>query len=242
MRAASIKSDELLLRQRLFRMNHLQPYQNRAHAARQLARELQGVVHDPAAIVLSLPRGGVPIGSIVASAMKLPLDILLVRKIGMPGNEEYAIGAIGGDGVRVLQQAEVAACHLPQSTLDVLCEAAQRELQRRDLHYRRERAPLALGGRTVILVDDGIATGASMRAAVEVVRAQQPACVIAAAPVGAPATCQALLDHVDMLVCPLQPPSFNAVGQWYGDFRQTDDEEVVHLLETAWGQQKIAIA
>ncbi|QYF96146.1 phosphoribosyltransferase [Massilia sp. PAMC28688] len=213
------------------------PYKHRAHAGRQLARALRAITPGPDALVLALPRGGVPVAFAVASELKLPLDIMVVRKVGMPGHEEYAIGAIGSDGVRVLQRDIINDRQIPPERLDALCAAALHELHRRERLYRGQRPPPQLAGRTVILVDDGIATGSSMRAACEVARAGHPARLILAAPVGAPDTCAALAREADALVCPLQPPRFRAVGQWYQRFDQTSDEEVARLLEQAWRHQ-----
>lgn len=210
------------------------PYRNRAHAGRQLARALRGQLHEEDAIVLALPRGGVPVAHAVAAGLHLPLDILLVRKLGMPGHEEFAVGAIGSGGVRVLRKDVVKAAGIDAATLAAMCDTATRELNRRDRHYRGGRPPPPLAQRTVILVDDGIATGASMRAAIAVARASGPARLIVAAPVGAPDTCAALARLVDQLVCPLQPPRFHAVGQWYRQFDQTSDEEVIELLTDTW--------
>lgn len=210
------------------------PYRNRAHAGRQLARPLRDALRGDDAIVLALPRGGVPVAHAVAAGLHLPLDILLVRKIGMPGHEEFAIGAIGSGGVRVLQNDVVQAAGISATTLATLCDAATHELNRRERRYRAARPPPALFRRTVILVDDGIATGASMRAAIAVARASEPARLIVAAPVGAPDSCAALAPLADQLVCPLQPPRFQAVGQWYKQFDQTSDDEVIDLLTDAW--------
>lgn len=210
------------------------PYKNRAHAGRQLARALRAAEPGPDALVLALPRGGVPVAFAVANDLRLPLDVMVVRKVGMPGHEEYAIGAIGSDGVRVLQRDIIDDNGLSPELLDALCDAALHELQRRERRYRGDRPPLQLAGRTIILVDDGIATGSSMRAALEVARAGRPARIIVAAPVGAPDSCEALAREADELVCPLQPPRFHAVGNWYQRFDQTSDEEVIKLLTAAW--------
>ncbi len=215
-------------------MNQAKPYKDRVQAGKQLAKALRSVVHEPGALVLALPRGGVPVAHAVADALHLPLDIMLVRKIGMPGQEEYAIGALGAGGVTVLRRDVIEEHHISESQIEVLCDGARRELQRRQRHYRGSRAPPELAGRTLILVDDGIATGASMRAALEIARAGQAGRIIVAAPVGAPDTCEALRPYADELICPLQPASFSAVGQWYRHFDQTSDDEVVDLLTLAW--------
>lgn len=216
-------------------MSAYPPYRHRVHAGRQLAKALRAELSDGEdAIVLALPRGGVPVAYAVAAGLHLPLDILLVRKIGMPGHEEYAIGAVGSGGVQVVQRDVLEAAGIDSATLEALCDTATRELDRRERHYRGARPPPDLCRRTVILVDDGIATGASMRAAIAVARASDPARLIVAAPVGAPDSCAALAPLADLLVCPLQPPRFHAVGQWYRQFDQTSDEEVVGLLTDAW--------
>ena len=215
-------------------MSYLKPYKDRAHAGKKLARALQAEVDDPQALVLALPRGGVPVGAALAGALGLALDILLVRKIGMPGHEEYAIGAVGSGGVTVLERHAVQESGLAPEAIDALCASALQELTRRARHYRGARPWPVLRGRTVVLVDDGIATGASMRAALEVVSAGEPGRVVIAAPVGAPDSCAALAPLADALVCPLQPPHFHAVGRWYRQFEQTADDEVVDLLIQAW--------
>lgn len=215
-------------------MSYLKPYKDRTHAGKLLARALRSEVDDPHALVLALPRGGVPVGAAVAAVLGLQLDILLVRKIGMPGHEEYAIGAVGSGGVTVLERHAVQESGLPQEAIEALCAAAMGELTRRERHYRGGRPWPDVRGRTVVLVDDGIATGASMRAALEVVSAGEPGRIIIAAPVGAPDSCAALAPLAAALVCPLQPPRFHAVGQWYRQFEQMGDDEVVDLLTLAW--------
>lgn len=214
-------------------------YRDRTQAGRQLARLLRPHADDPGAIVLALPRGGVPVAYEIAHALHLPLDLLVVRKLGMPGHEEFAIGAIGSGGVRVLQDDVIDACGLAADAVSAVCQVANRELARREALYRGARPLPALAGRTVIVVDDGIATGSTMRAAVEVVRAQHAARVIVAAPVGAPDTCAALAEFADALVCPLQPPGFMSVGQWYKEFDQTSDEEVLSLVSRAWREHDV---
>ncbi len=215
-------------------MDSAKPFRNRAQAGHQLARALLQYRHDPNAVVLALPRGGVPVGLAVSRALGIALDIVLVRKLGLPGHEEYAMGAVGSAGVRVIEPAIVREFGITTEALEAVCARELAELARRERIFRGARAPLQLQGRTVILVDDGLATGASMRAAIAVAYAADPAMVIAAAPVGAPDTCAALLPEVDRLVVPLQPARFRAVGRWYRDFDQTSDEEVQALLALAW--------
>jgi predicted phosphoribosyltransferase len=205
-------------------MSMIKPFRNRIHAGKQLALALRDYAYDPGAIVLALPRGGVPVGFAVAQALGLALDILLVRKLGMPGHEEFAIGAVASGGVRVLQRDLVHDVGISAAALEAMCARQMAELERRERLYRGARPPPPLAGHTVILVDDGLATGSSMRAARTVV----------GVPVGAADTCIALEPEVDELVCPLQPPGFRAVGQWYRHFDQTTDDEVIDLLAQAW--------
>jgi len=215
-------------------MLHHEAYKDRTHAGRQLARSLRHYAgqHDP--IVLGLPRGGVPVAFEVARALDAELDVLLVRKLGMPHHEEYAMGAIGSGGVRVLQPGVPGLMGVTQEQVDQVTAREQAELERRDRLYRGGRPPPRLAGRCVILVDDGIATGATMLAAVRVVRRQGAARLVVAAPVGAPDSVAALEREADEVVCPLAPPRFHAVGQYYRTFGQTDDEEVQDLLARAW--------
>ena len=215
-------------------MNSAQPYRNRAHAGRQLARALAPHALGGAALVLALPRGGVPVGFAVARALGFALDILMVRKLGLPGHEEFAMGAIGSGGVCVVQPAILREFGVSQAALEAVCARELAELERRERVFRGARPAPPVRGRRVILVDDGLATGATMRAAIAVARAASPASVVAAAPVGAPDTCAALTAEVDALVCPLQPALFRAIGRWYRDFGQTTDGEVQELLARAW--------
>jgi putative phosphoribosyl transferase len=180
--------------------------------------------------VLALPRGGVPVAFEVAESLGAPLDIFLVRKLGMPGHPEYAMGAIASGGVRVLSEDVVRAYGIPPSAIDTIARKEQQELERREREYRRGTALTDLRGRTVILVDDGLATGSTMRAAVEAVRQLGPSRVVVAVPVGSPSTCQEFADVTDETVCARTPEPFSAVGQWYLDFSQTTDDEVQTLL------------
>jgi putative phosphoribosyl transferase len=182
-------------------------------------------------VVLALPRGGVPVAFEVAEALAAPLDIFIVRKLGMPGHRELAMGAIASGGVRVLNDDVVRAYAIPQQAIDVVAREEEAELIRREREYRRGTPAPHLGGKTVILVDDGLATGSTMRAAVEAVRQHGPARVIVAVPVGAPSTCQEFADVTDETVCARMPEPFFAVGQWYVDFAQTTDDEVRSLLQ-----------
>jgi putative phosphoribosyl transferase len=208
-------------------------FQDRRDAGRQLAARLQGYASDPNVLVLGLPRGGVPVGFEVARGLQAPLDVFLVRKIGVPGQEELAMGAVATGGVRVLNQGIVQALDIPAEALDLMTERARNELARREHLYRGERGAPDMRGRTVIVVDDGLATGSSMRAAVAALRQQQPARIVVAVPVAAASTCDDLRDQVDQVVCLLTPDPFHAVGLWYQDFSQTTDEEIRDLLDQA---------
>jgi len=211
----------------------MEPYRDRVEAGRVLARELKAYARDPDALVLGLPRGGVPVAWEVARALGLPLGIFLVRKLGVPGFRELAMGALASGGVRVLNEEVLQAYGIGARDLEAVTEAERKELDRRERAYRGGRPPLALAGRTVILVDDGLATGATMKAAIEAIRGLKPARIVVAVPVAPPDTCADLEDRVDALVCPLRPPGFSAIGQWYRDFDQTTDGEVRSLLEHA---------
>ncbi len=214
------------------------PFKNRAHAAKHLAAALQDYAHDASAIVLALPRGGVPVGYTVAQALGLPLDVLLVRKLGMPGHEEFAVGAVASGDIRVIQRDVLRYAGIDAATLEAICTRELAEVARRERRYRGARPAPLLAGRTVILVDDGLATGSTMRAAIAVARAQSPARTIVAVPVGAADTCAILTPEVDQLVCLRRPRSFRAVSQWYRQFEQTTDDEVIDLLAQAWREQE----
>jgi predicted phosphoribosyltransferase len=207
-------------------------FQNRAEAGRLLAAKLENCAGQAGLIVLGLPRGGVPVAFEVASKLKAPLDVFLVRKLGLPGHEELALGAVASGGVCVFNDSLVKSCDIPRRVLDEIVQRERKELERREQAYRRGPPP-NLRGRTVILVDDGLATGASMRAAARAAREQQPAQIIAAAPVAARETLEQLRREVDAAVCVHAPEDFSAVGEWYDDFKQTTDEEVRELLEKA---------
>lgn len=214
-----------------------QLFNDRRDAGRQLATRLSGYAHRNDVTVLALPRGGVPVGYEVAEALQAPLDAFIVRKLGMPGHEEYAIGAIASGGVRVLNERAVQLLGLKPAEVESVVRVELGELERREQLYRAGRGRPAVGGRTVIVVDDGLATGATMRAAIKALgalgAADAPARIVVAVPVGAAATCEALRREVDELVCVLTPLEFSSVGQWYEDFAQTDDAEVGALLEQA---------
>lgn len=183
--------------------------------------------------MLALPRGGVPVAYEVARSLHAPLDVFLVRKLGLPGYPELAMGAIASGGLRILNDDIVAWQHIAPDVIDRVAAEEQAELERRERAYRGGAPPMALRDRVVVLVDDGLATGASMRAAVGAVRQQQPARVVVAVPVGSPDTCRELAASVDEVVCARMPQQFSAVGKWYRDFSQTSDAEVRELLERA---------
>jgi predicted phosphoribosyltransferase len=208
-------------------------FRDRAEAGRLLARELSAYAGRTDVLVLALPRGGVPVAFEVARALGAPLDVFVVRKLGVPGHEELAMGAIAPGGVCVVNEALVRRLRIPEGTLDEVATAETRELERRERLYRGGRPPVDVRGRTVILVDDGLATGATMHAAVRALRTQGPAAVVVAAPVGAPETCAALSGPADDCVCVLRPRDLRGVALWYEDFTQTEDAEVSALLERA---------
>ncbi len=219
-------------------MTTLKPFKNRVHAGKQLALALHDYAHKSDAIVLALPRGGVPVGFAVAQSLGLALDILLVRKLGMPGQEEFAVGAVGSGGIRVLQREWVLQAGINADTLEAMCAREQAEIARRERHYRGARPSPQLAGRTVILVDDGLATGSTMRAAIAVAQTCEPARIVVAVPVGAADSCAALEPEVDQLICLIRPTVFRAVSQWYRQFDQTCDDEVIDLLARAWREQE----
>ncbi|MGI8806696.1 MAG: phosphoribosyltransferase [Acidimicrobiales bacterium] len=207
-------------------------FRDRVDAGRILAARLGHLAGRGDLLVLALPRGGVPVAHEVAQALDAPLDVLLVRKLGVPGQPELAMGAIAGGGVRVLHQAVVDALGLTAGAIDAVAQREGAELARREQAYRGGRPPLHLAGRTVVLVDDGLATGSTMRAAVASVRAQLAGRIVVAVPVGARETCEALAGEADEVVCAHMPRSFVAVGQWYDDFSPTNDDQIRALL--AW--------
>jgi putative phosphoribosyl transferase len=213
-------------------------YQDRSAAGRRLAERLMAYAHRSDAVVLALPRGGVPVAFEIAVALNAPLDVFLVRKLGVPGHEELAMGAIAAGGVRVLNTEVVRLLHISDAIIEAVAAQEQQELERRARHYRAGRPALDVRGCTVILVDDGLATGATMRAAVAALRQQQPARIIIAVPVAASVTCDELRAEVDEIVCAATPEPFYAVGLWYEDFSQTTDAEVRDLL--AWAAERQA--
>jgi len=183
--------------------------------------------------VLALPRGGVPVAFEVAQALHAPLDVFIVRKLGVPGHEELAMGAMASGGALVLNTEVVEQLRIPQSAIDAAIQREAEELRRREMLYRNDRPLTELKSRIVILVDDGLATGSTMRAAIAAIRQHEASRIIVAVPVGAPDTVASLAKEADEIVCPLTPPRFQAVGQWYSHFEQTTDEEVRDLLARA---------
>jgi putative phosphoribosyl transferase len=208
-------------------------YRDRIDAGKRLATLLSAYANRPDVVVLALPRGGVPVAFEVANALRAPLDIFLVRKLGAPGQKELAMGAIATGGVRVLNEDVVEYLRIPDEVIDEIAADELHELERRERAYRGDRPAPDVRGKTVILVDDGLATGSTMRAAAAALRQQKPARTIVAVPVSAPQTCDEYRMGVDEIVCGVVPEPFHAVGQWYKDFSQTTDEEVSNLLEQA---------
>jgi putative phosphoribosyl transferase len=208
-------------------------FRDRTEAGKVLARDLSRYANRSEVLVLALPRGGVPVGFEVAKYLKAPLDIFLVRKLGVPGHEELALGAIATGNTRILNRDVVQDLRIPESVIDEITETQRLELARREQLYRGDRPPPDVRGKTVILVDDGLATGATMYAAVTALRQQQPARIVVAVPAAAQATCDEFREVVDEIVCAVTPEPFYAVGASYEDFSQTTDNEVRNLLEKA---------
>jgi predicted phosphoribosyltransferase len=208
-------------------------FRDRAEAGRLLAARLEHYEGKPGVMVLALPRGGVPVAYEVAKALRAPMDVFIVRKLGVPGQEELAMGAVATGGVRVLNDQVVKGLGLPEYVIDAVVRWETEELNRRERLYRGDRPPPDVGGKTVILVDDGLATGSTMLAAVQALRQQGPARIVVAVPVASPDTCELLKKYVDDVVCAATPEPFYAVGLWYLDFSQTTDEEVRQLLSQA---------
>jgi predicted phosphoribosyltransferase len=205
-----------------------------------LAGKLRAYANRPDVIVLALPRGGVPVAYEVARALRAPLDVFIVRKLGLPGQEELAMGAVASGGVRVLNEPLVRVLGITDRVIDGVASRERQELARREQLYRGDRPPLDVRGRIVILVDDGLATGATMHAAVAALRRQQPARIVVAVPVAAPETCERLRLVADDVLCLTTPAEFQSVGIWYDDFAQTSDDEVRSLLGRAAGDARAA--
>lgn len=205
-------------------------FKDRTDAGQKLAQKLTPYVGEPNALVLALPRGGVPVAYEVATRLRLPLDVFLVRKLGLPGQQELAMGAIASGGVRVLNEDIIRSGHVSQQIIEAITEHEERELQRREQAYRSGRPAYEVVGKTIILVDDGLATGASMRAAITALRVQHPKTLIVAVPVASEQTCAELRQYTDAIICAMTPRPFYGVGMWYDDFSQTTDDEVQDLL------------
>ncbi len=208
-------------------------FQDRIEAGRALAWALRDYARRPDVIVLALPRGGVPVAFEVARELGAPLDVFVVRKLGTPGQEELALGAIASGGTRVLNNEVVDNLRISREAIDAVSRREQAELERRERQFRGEKPPLDVSGKTVILIDDGLATGSTMRAAIAALRAKGPARIVVAVPVAAASTCDRLRFEADEMICLFAPEEFYAVGEWYRDFSQTTDEEVRELLQRA---------
>jgi len=211
----------------------VRPFRDRQDAGVQLAGHLACFADDPGVVVLGLPRGGVPVAYEVARALHAPLDIFVVRKLGVPGHRELAMGAIASGGVRVLNPEVVNALGIPPKMIDAVADQEHKELERQQRAYRGDDPFPDLKGRTVIVVDDGLATGSTMRAAVKALRQMEPCRIVVAAPVAAAETCRSLAQEADQVVCVNTPEAFHAVSLWYEEFSQTTDDEVRFLLKSA---------
>jgi putative phosphoribosyl transferase len=211
----------------------MERFLDRRDGGRQLAQKLSKFADRPDVTILALPRGGVPVAYEVALALQSPLDVLIVRKLGLPGHEELAIGAIASGGIRILNEDIILALAVDQTTVNWVTERELEELQRREQQYRGDRPAPEIHDRTVILIDDGLATGASMLAAVQGLRTRHPAQIVVAVPAAAPQAVDMLTPQVDEVVYGISPTIFEGVGKWYEDFSQTTDEEVRSLLDDA---------
>jgi len=205
-------------------------FRDRSDAGRVLAQSLQNYKNRPDVLVLGLPRGGVPVAYEVARELNAPLDVFMVRKLGVPGHEELGMGSIATGGIRILNESIISELRIPVETIDRVTENEQRELYRREVEYRGARPARDVHGKIVIIVDDGLATGSTMKAAVAALRQQRPARLIVAVPTAPIETCQELRKTADEVICPMTPEPFHAVGGSYIDFRQTTDQEVRDLL------------
>ena len=210
-------------------------FADRRQAGRALAHRLERYAGRDDVLVLGLPRGGVPVAYEVARSLGVALDVLVVRKLGVPEQPELAMGAIAGGGIRVLNDDVVRWYHIPPEVVESVVRQEERELTRREQAYRNGRPAVPIEGKVVLLIDDGLATGSTMRAAVSAVRQLKAARIIVAVPVGAPETCEELRTLADEVVCELTPAAFSAVGLWYVDFSQTKDGDMTALLEEARG-------
>src|SRR5688572_11846248 len=215
-------------------------FRDRNDAGQKLAAQLTRYANRDDVTVLALPRGGVPVAYEVAKKLNAPLDIFLVRKLGVPGHEELAMGAIASGGVRVVNEDLINYLGIPDEVIDATAAAEQRELERRELAYRDARPPPDVKDRVVILIDDGLATGSTMRAAATSLRLQKPRRIVVAVPVSSPETCDEFRSEVDEIVCAFTPENLQGVGLWYEDFSQTSDDEVRELLKRATQQHRVA--
>ena len=208
-------------------------FRDRTEAGQILASKLTKYVNQVDTVILALPRGGVPVAYEIGKELGLPIDIFVVRKLGVPGHEELAMGAIASGGVRHINRDVVDQLRIESETIDVASRREQKEIERRERLYRGQRPPVDVRNKTVILVDDGLATGSTMRAAIAALRQHRPARIVVAVPTAAPQTCSEIADEVDEIICAATPETFYAVGQWYQDFSQTTDDEVRELLARA---------
>jgi predicted phosphoribosyltransferase len=210
---------------------------NRAEAGRRLVQPLLKYANRPEVIILTLPRGGVPVAYEVATALNVRLDLMLVRKLGAPSHPEYAMGAIASGGVQVLNDEALRAHPIDRASFEAVVAREAQELSRREKAYRGDRPPPQLKGQVVILIDDGLATGSSMMAAIQAVRMQAPERIVVAVPVAPRETVEDLSMQVDEVICPLIPEWMMSIGYWYLDFSQTSDEEVINLMQRAWERE-----
>lgn len=208
-------------------------YKDRVDAGKKLAKELSKYANRSDVLIFALPRGGVPVAFEVAKELNVKMDVFIVRKLGVPGNEELAMGAISSDNIRVLNEDVVRSFQIPERVINMVAENELRELERRERAYRGDRPKPEISGSTVILIDDGLATGATMRAAAAALKIKNPAKIVVAVPTGAPDTCELFRREVDEVICVATPEPFYGVGAWYGNFSQTTDEEVCDLLNKA---------
>lgn len=215
-------------------------FKDRADAGRKLAARLTRYADREDVLVLALPRGGVPVAYEVAKELKAPLDVFLVRKLGVPGHEELAMGAIASGGVRVINDELVSYLGIPYEVIEAITAIEQRELERRTLAYRDNRPSPEIEGRIIILIDDGLATGSTMRAAAASLRSKNPQRIVVAVPVSSPEACDEFRFEVDEIVCAVMPKHFRGVGLWYDDFSQTSDEEVREILTRPTRQRHVA--
>ena len=208
-------------------------FRDRTEAGQVLASKLTKYLNQVDTVILALPRGGVPVAYEIGKELGLPVDIFVVRKLGVPGHEELAMGAIASGGVRHINRDVVDQLRIDSETIDVASRREQKEIERRERLYRGQRPPVDVRNKTVILVDDGLATGSTMRAAIAALRQHRPARIVVAVPTAAPQTCSEIADEVDEIICAATPETFYAVGQWYQEFSQTTDDEVRELLARA---------